>query len=813
MRRATVVLMAVFALPAAATPPVVKYIFPAGAQRGTTANVKVGGCFFHGDAGFEMLGLGVTVSPRIKEVETVWFEGPLIPQPASQQAEDYPRDHACTVKVAADAAVGVRLWRAWTSQGATPAMRFVIGDLPEVVEREVEGTPTPVEVTMPITVNGRIFPREDVDEWSFGAKAGQAITCEVMAKRLGSPLEAQVEIVGPDGAPVTAKVVRVQGDPRLHFTAATAGDYRVRINDVGFGGLQNFVYRMTVTAGPFVDSVYPLGGRRGGKTRFELTGHGLGATSAEADLPPDAGAELQRQFEQGGTRTNAITLDLDDLPEHLEAEPHDAAAGVKPLAVPAVFNGRIDRAGDADVWAFAAKRDEAFDVEVRAARLGSPLDSVLTISDAAGRQLARGDDTAAGQTDSQVSFKAPADGVYYVRVEDRFASRGGPAFAYRLRVAAARPDFQLTLASDAITLPRTSDAPATTADGKKPAPASANVKVDAQRLGGFDGAINLAIDGLPDGVTATETVIAAKKATTTVKLTAKPGTKIRVSRLRVRGVADVAGKSLTRVAAAPVAPTAAAAGQPAPPPGTPGLGQHIDDILLSVAMPTPFKSVGLFEQVFIPTGSVYHRRYLLERGGFEGPLTVRLTDRQARHLQGVTGPTLTVPPGAGSFDYPVTLAAEMELGRTSRSCIMLLGTVKDFDGSEHVVSYSSTEQPDQFVAVATAGLLGVRVERSSLVAEPGKTVELAVHVRRAAGLAGRPVQVELALPPGTADVSSDALTIAGDKDQGTLRVRLGKAPGPFATPATIRATATATGSEDPHRAESKVELLPVDRDE
>ena len=41
--------------------------------------------------------------------------------------------------------------------------KFIVGDLPEVVEDEVDGDQIPQQVTLPVTVNGRIFPRADVD--------------------------------------------------------------------------------------------------------------------------------------------------------------------------------------------------------------------------------------------------------------------------------------------------------------------------------------------------------------------------------------------------------------------------------------------------------------------------------------------------------------------------------------------------------------------------------------------------------------------------------------------------------------------------
>src|SRR5262249_39069563 len=120
-----------------ANPPVASYIFPAGGQRGTKVAARVGGLFLHGGCGFELRGPGVQAPSRFQPTSTRWFEGPLLPLPDSQRAEDYPKDMAGTIGIDSDAPVGVRYWRLWTSQGATSSMPFVVGDLPEVVEEEI----------------------------------------------------------------------------------------------------------------------------------------------------------------------------------------------------------------------------------------------------------------------------------------------------------------------------------------------------------------------------------------------------------------------------------------------------------------------------------------------------------------------------------------------------------------------------------------------------------------------------------------------------------------------------------------------------
>jgi hypothetical protein len=169
------VITALAMLPAAADPPDALAIFPLGGQAGTTVDVRIGGMHLFDECPLALDAADGVVAPAtIRRTERVWFEGPVIPKPESQQAENYPSDYAARFTIAADARPGTRWWRVSTSQGVTPSRRFVVGELPEVVEQEIDGTAIPVPVTLPVTINGRIFPREDVDEWSFHAAAGEA---------------------------------------------------------------------------------------------------------------------------------------------------------------------------------------------------------------------------------------------------------------------------------------------------------------------------------------------------------------------------------------------------------------------------------------------------------------------------------------------------------------------------------------------------------------------------------------------------------------------------------------------------------------
>ena len=111
-------------------------------------------------------------------------------------------------------------------------------------------------------------------------------------------------------------------------------------------------------------------------------------------IPADASDVHWVTVQRDGLRSNALPLAVDDLPEAIETEPNDTPAAAQAIAVPVVINGRIQAPGDADHFAFQAEAGQTLALEVNARRLGSPLDSILTLYDSTGRKLAEHDDPA-----------------------------------------------------------------------------------------------------------------------------------------------------------------------------------------------------------------------------------------------------------------------------------------------------------------------------------------------------------------------------------------------------------------------------------
>lgn len=742
-----------FTAPSFAEPPTASYVFPAGGQRGTNVSARVGGCNLQDAPRCIWIGEGVTAPAKLAPIPTIWFEGPVIPQPASQAKEDYPKDYSAPLMIAPTAPLGLQTWRLATSQGVTSALGFVVGEFPEVSEDEVDGQSPAVRVELPVTINGRIFPREDVDAWSFVAQAGQAVTCHVATSVFGSPLDARIEVRDSVGRILAERLPEGAITPALRFTAPAEGEYQVRIHDTAFGGLQDHVYRLTVTTGPCLDAVYPLGGRRGAKTRFELSGVNLPQPAVEITLPGE-GSEFVWRLDDAKSAWGDVRLDLDDFDELLEVEPNDLTP--QECFLPSILNGRIQQPGDIDVWKFAAKKGTEYQFEARAARLGSPLDTVLEVLATDGKRLAEADDLGNGQTDARLRFTAPADAEYRLSVGDRLASRGDARFAYRIRATSIeQPEFALTLAVDSTNLER----------GK-----TGNVKVSLARGPGFKEPVAIEVEGLPPGVTlATPPVIAANQNDVQLQFKSEAAARISAVPLKIIGRAKVGDRELVRPACAVDLP---------PPQGSTSPTVASDSFWLAVVPPTPFKFVGIFETKFIPRGAVFVRKYRVERNGFEGPLEVQLADRQGRHLQGVAASPVVVPAGQSDFEFAVVLPPFMEIGRTCRSTLSVSGIVTDPDGSSHKVSYSSNDQNNQMIALVDPGRLAVQLPRTTFATAPGQRLELPLRLQRDRSLTNS-VTVELVLPKGCRGVTATPLEIAGDQNAGTLVIELAAAASGF----------------------------------
>jgi hypothetical protein len=134
------------------------------------------------------------------------------------------------------------------------------------------------------------------------------------------------------------------------------------------------------------------------------------------------------------------------------------------------------------------KKGERLVAAVEGRSLNFPIDPVLQLVSPAGAVVADVDDV--GQSrDAALSYTAPQDGDFLIKVRDRHRS-GGDRFCYRLTVRQELPDFELSLASDMMV-----------ASPGKPA----ELPITIVRRGSV-GSIKVEAVGLPSGLTAAAAV-------------------------------------------------------------------------------------------------------------------------------------------------------------------------------------------------------------------------------------------------------------------------------------------------------------------
>jgi hypothetical protein len=621
------------------TPPTINSVSPRGVPRGATTELTVEGlnlakasAVFFSEPGIQARILRIKELPDGSDVRlgsnggisTVDL-GPLPPR----------NEVTLELDISPDADIGPVDFRLQTPLGTSPTGRFLIEPYyGESADREPNDTPEEaVEVFTPAILVGAISKPGDVDYYKVTVRAGDQLVFENGAAMLGSALQPVVSIYDADQALV--KEYGLEGGRSAQYFAHRfdkAGAYYIKIADYEEGGSARHFYRIKVGKFPLALAAYPLGVRKGQTEQIALSGYNLGtgkiAVAGEAS-PEDESAVILRPKVAAGKTFNKVRLAVDSEPEIESTGKNISIAAAQAIVAPVTVNGKL-LAGEND-FRFKARKGEKLVLEVNANRLGSPLDSILEISDTKGSlveratvrcELAtavtlndpssggsgirilswngmavgdilmvgselikvsamprgpdddirfesfegqrlglldttpeahsidtpvykvqihppgaafvsnglplvrlpyRNDDGGPGYgKDSRLRFTAPADGEYVVRLRD---VRGlhGEDYAYRLTVRAPAPDFRLSVD------PRNPNVPV---GGRIP------VTVTALRLDDFDGPIEVGIEDLPAGFSASKGIIEPGQVSTTVLLSADENARLeRAVALRVSGKA------------------------------------------------------------------------------------------------------------------------------------------------------------------------------------------------------------------------------------------------------------------------------------
>ena len=415
---------------ASAEPPKLDYFFPAGVPRGKTTEVTASGTFERWPVNVWCNESGVKVSPGEKK-------GKL------------------SVTIASECNTSVCWLRLYDTEGATQLRPLLIGTLPELLEAEPNDAPDqPQSVEQPMLINGKLSKRREVDSFAVRLEQGQTLVASLQANNLiASPMDAVLQITNARGF-VLAQNNDARGlDPLIAFDVPNSGMYLVRAfafpskpnSTIDFAGAEDYVYRLTITTGPIVDHTLPLAARRGATTSLQLVGWNISDREAVGSIRVDA-----------ESASDSFSFSSDRIAGSVELAVHDTAVVVEQLQqtpvapqeikIPAVVSGTLSEKKEVDVYRLTARKGQKLDLAVESHSLGFPLDAVLEVVDSGGKLLAESDDASRTERDPRLTFTAPADEEFDVRVRD-LHGRGGMRYAYRLAVELQAPRFELSLAA------------------------------------------------------------------------------------------------------------------------------------------------------------------------------------------------------------------------------------------------------------------------------------------------------------------------------------------------------------------------------
>ncbi len=466
------------------------------------------------------------------------------------------------VTLDAHAAFGNHELRLMTSQGLTNPLNFLVDRLPEITRpfqlvplplaaggglplsasAHAEANETPVKITLPAILNGQMMPGS-MDRYLFHASKGQKIVIAAMTRALIPYMsdavpgwfQAVLTLTDAKGRELaSADHFLFNQEPVIEKEIAEDGVYNLSVRDVLNRGREDFVYRITIGEIPYVTGVFPLGGKLGAHTQIEVQGWNLRAAKFKPSLS-EPGIHAFSPADKGWSGANPVVFSVDTLPESVQTQQSSGAAHARRIKMPQIVNGRIDHPGDAQFFRIEGKAGEEIVAEVEARRLGSPLDSTLTLTDAHGKQLAFNDDfedkgaaLLTHQADSRLIYRFPAKGAYILQLADA-EQNGGSDFTYRLRIGHPRPDFALRAAPSSINLRPGRTIP---------------VNVLLLRRDGFDGAVTLHIKDGPAGLVLGGGTIPAGADAVRVSLTAPAEAIGAPHRFLLEGEATIDGRTV-----------------------------------------------------------------------------------------------------------------------------------------------------------------------------------------------------------------------------------------------------------------------------
>ncbi len=614
--------------------PVLSSLNPAGAQRGTSTEIRLSGArlsdasellIYHASAGAAAAPSGnIEVTDLVAESDNVV---------------------KLKVNIPADFPPGLLAVRLATQTGISNLRPLGITALLQADEVEPNNDfAMPQVVAYNSTING-VVTNEDVDYFAVDLSAGQKLTVELEGLRLGTEFfdpsvaildEKRFEVASSDDAPL------LQQDCLCSMVAERAGRYVIEVRESSFGGNERCQYRLHLGGFPRPVAIVPAGGRPGELINATLIDASGDTWTEQIQLPAQVG-----DFDYTATRDELVApspnkLRVIDLPNVLESEPDNDPAMLTASDTPVALNGVLQEPGDVDWFKVNGKKDQTVEFVVWARRtLRSPTDSWLEITNAAGGLLAANDD--AGGPDSVQSFKFPEDGEYRIAIRDQLRD-GSPRHAYRIEIAPPQASVSLGIDEMARYVSQIVEVP----QGGAMA-----VMLRASRVN-FGGDLTIHWDDAPAGLALSTNTIAANQSTIPLLITAAPDAAIDAALAPL--LVETAAEASPALKGALNQRTQLVSGQNM----VDMWGHNTDRVAVAVTQPMPFSIELVQPQVpIVRNGSTNFVVKVKRNEGYQEPIGLRVLYNPGGCA---ASGSIRIEPDQSEALIPVTANGSAELG-------------------------------------------------------------------------------------------------------------------------------------------------------
>ncbi len=435
------------------------------------------------------------------------------------------------VTIPADCPPGLYEAHVRTRLGMSASRIFSVGTLPEVMQKAGN---TSLANAMPLAMNtlcNSVATARSSDFYTFEARQGQRVFVDCASRGIDSKMEAVLVIADAAGRDLV--VERSSGV--IDYRVPADGNYVIKVHELTYQGGAAFYYRLSLR---------------------ELT------ADAVAVRHPST------------RRVSAFSWPPVGLPEQAalgEVEPNNDKDHVQKITLPCDISGAFAQAADVDVFEFDAKMGEIWWVEVASERLGRPTDPSIIVQQVTGTGADEkltdvaeltdipspvkvssngyaydGPPYDAGSPDVIGKVEIKQDGRYRLQITDLFGgTRSDPRNVYRMVIRKAVPDFAVVAWAQHMEL-RNGDRNAVSKPIALRGGATMALDVVTVRRDGFDGPIEITMEGLPEGVTAHGLKIDAGKTRGQMLISARQDAPGSFANVTFTGRAVIDGTPVTR---------------------------------------------------------------------------------------------------------------------------------------------------------------------------------------------------------------------------------------------------------------------------